>query len=229
VTLPLPVRNLRMHPWRRWRWLVLAPHPDDETLGTGALIAHTARYGRFAGLVYLTDGAASHDRPDGRTGDLISARKREARLALSRLAGADGGVPYFLGWKDALPAQVGDSLFERTCRRLTALCVRLRVDVLATTGAQEPHRDHAAAAELARAVQAAIKRPLAIADYVVWGSPPSRTTHLCLATPPMLVGVRRRALAAHRSQLTGSHGPGFRLPKDQRDMPSRDLLYLRRP
>lgn len=40
----------------RARWLVLAPHADDETLGAGALVWQTATSSRFAGVVYLTDG-----------------------------------------------------------------------------------------------------------------------------------------------------------------------------
>ena len=111
---------------------------------------------------------------------------------------------------------------------LAALCVRWRVDGLATTAAHEPHCDHSAAAELARAVRAASKRPLAIAEYLVWGAPPPPRTHVSLVTPPILAGIRRHALAAHRSQLSASHGTGFRLSKEDRVMPTRDILYIGR-
>lgn len=215
-------------PWRRQRWLVLAPHPDDETLGTGALIAQTNAAGRFAGLVYLTDGSGSHPTRDGTAGRLIATRKREAKQALRRLAGEGTQPPLFLDWKDAAPEVAGQPSFERTCRRLVALCGRLRVDVLATTAAQEPHCDHAAAAQLAFAVQALAKRRLIVAEYVVWGAAPLARTHQALVTAPMLSGSRRRALAAHRSQLTASLGIGFRLPKDKRAMALRDILYVRR-
>ena len=39
--------------------LVLAPHPDDESLGCGALLAHGLA-GPGAHVACLTDGAASH-------------------------------------------------------------------------------------------------------------------------------------------------------------------------
>lgn len=223
-----PARAIAGRPWRGRRWLVLAPHPDDETLGAGALIAQVAAAGCFAGLVYLTDGSGSHPSRDGKSGRLVATRKREAILALRRLSGGRAGPPLFLGWKDAAPEVAGCSSFERSSRRLAALCIRLRVDILATTAPQEPHCDHAAAADLGRAVQARIRRKLILADYIVWGTAPKARTHYALMTAPILPGVRRHALAAHRSQLTASHGKGFRLPKDKCSMAPFDHLYVRR-
>ncbi len=215
-------------PWCGRRWLVLAPHPDDETLGAGALISQTAATGCFAGLVYLTDESGSHAALDGRAGRLIATRKREAKHALRRLIGGRAAATTFLDWKDAAPHFAGQTAFDRACRRLAALCVQLRVDVLATTAAQEPHCDHAAAAELAHAVQLRSKRGLILAEYAVWGAAPAVQTHQALITAAILPGTRRYALAAHRSQLTASHGVGFRLPKDKQMMVPRDRLYVRR-
>jgi LmbE family N-acetylglucosaminyl deacetylase len=217
-----------MRPWHGKRWLVLAPHADDETLGAGALIAQSADERSLAGVVYLTDGSGSHDVPNGKAGKLISTRKREARAALRCLTGHAGVDPIFLDWRDASPSHPGDPQFERSCRFLATLCTRLRVDVLATTASHEPHCDHAAAADLARAVQRAVKRAIAVAEYVVWGHRPSARTHSAVATGYIHPGLRRRALSAHRSQLTASHGAGFRLPKAQRSMSPRDILYVRR-
>lgn len=220
-------RPIAMRPWHRKRWLVLAPHPDDETLGAGALIAQTAAVGCLAGLVYLTDGSGSHPTQAGRSGRLVATRAREARRALRRLTRGSAPAPLFLGWKDACPDAPGGKAFEQSCRKLAALCIRLRVDVLATTAASEPHCDHAAAAELAEAVQAMSKRRMKIAEYVVWGAAPPAGSCLTLISAPILPGARRHALAAHRSQLTASFGAGFRLPKDKRSMAARDLLYVR--
>jgi hypothetical protein len=43
--------SLADRPWRSLRWLVLAPHADDETLGAGALIAQAEATGHFAGRI----------------------------------------------------------------------------------------------------------------------------------------------------------------------------------
>jgi len=221
-------QSIAARPWKGRRWLVLAPHPDDETLGVGALIAQTAAAGCFAGLVYLTDGSGSHPIQNGRAGRLISMRKREAARALRRLAGRRCSAPFFLGWRDAVPAKAGDAAFDQSCRKLAALCLRLRVDVLATTAATEPHCDHAAAANLASAVQSHCRGRVKIAEYIVWGTAPTIRSHHTLISAPILPGLRRKALAAHRSQLTAAFGAGFRLSKDKQSMTTRDLLYVRK-
>lgn len=209
-------------PWMSRRWLVIAPHPDDETLGAGALIHQAAREGRLAGVAYLTDGSGSHPQSAGR--GLVCARRREAALALRRLAGSDVATLH-LGWRDAYPSGPGDALFARTCRRLVAWCEGSRVDAIAVTALDEPHCDHRAAAQMARAVERASRRRIRIAEYHVWGSPPVSSTGAGLRTCAMPAGHRRQALAAHRSQTSASHGPGFRLPRALRRMPATDILY----
>lgn len=223
-----PAQTVNGRRWRSLRWLILAPHADDETLGAGALIAQTAKSGRLAGMVYVTDGSGSHATQRGLWGRLVNVRRREAATALHRLTGARDHIPVHIGWKDAAPAAPGEQLFDHSCRALVALCQRWRVDALAVTALHEPHCDHAAAAQLAYAVQARSKHRMVVAEYVVWADAPGRRTHRSIATAPMLQGLRRQALRAHRSQLTASHGEGFRLPKSHQRMSARDVLYVRR-
>jgi LmbE family N-acetylglucosaminyl deacetylase len=42
--------------------LIFAPHPDDETLGTGGLISKALQRGARVEVVLMTDGSRSHDR-----------------------------------------------------------------------------------------------------------------------------------------------------------------------
>ncbi len=205
------------------RWLILAPHADDETLGVGALLAQAAASGRLAGVVYLTDGAGSHV-----TGGpwLSRVREREAGLAVRRLAGRGAPPPVFLGWPDANPHPTTSAQWRSTVRAL-ATYIRLHgVDAIAVTGAQEPHCDHAAFHALACAAIRAARRPVALFNYRVWTDPavpPARSTFRTGRLPP---GLRRHALLAHRSQTSGAYGPGFRLARNAWRMPATDILHL---
>lgn len=210
------------------RWLVLAPHADDETLGCGALIADAAARGALAAIVVLTDGAGSH--PHASTASrarLIAARRREAGLAVRRLAGPRLPAPVFLDWPDAHPPAEGSLLFERSRRALSALCRRHRVDAVAVTAEHEPHCDHEAACRLALAVSATALRPLTVVEYLVWASDPPGAGYRALQTAPVAAGLRSVALAAHRSQLTPVFGLGFRLAAAEQRMPTVDTLYER--
>jgi LmbE family N-acetylglucosaminyl deacetylase len=203
--------------------MVLAPHPDDETLGAGALIAQTASSGHLAALVYLTDGSGSHAAPGG----LAALRKREAGMALFRLTGSRKLRPIHLDWKDAAPAAPESITFARTVAALSAMCRRLRVDAIAVTARHEPHCDHAAAAKVAYAVRASAKRPLIVAEYCVWAQALPEPGLRMLETQIMPAGKRKQALRAHRSQLTPLRGPGFHLPVERQRMATTDTLLVR--
>lgn len=212
----------------RARWLVLAPHADDETLGCGALIATAARSGSLAGVAILTDGAGSHHHADDASrARLITARRAEAALAVRRLAGPSAAAPLFLGWPDARPFAVGSTGFDRSRLRLGGLCRRLAIDAIAVTARHEPHCDHEAAWELARAVSESAVRPVSVLEYIVWADTPPGAGYRALRTAAMPLGVRSRALAAHRSQITPLFGDGFRLSREKLRMPAFDLLYER--
>jgi LmbE family N-acetylglucosaminyl deacetylase len=228
VTRPLAARPLARSAMATARWLVLAPHADDETLGCGALIADAAARDALADVVILTDGVGSHthDGPASRA-RLIAARRREAALAIRLLTGRAFPGPVFLDWPDAQPFAAGEAGFEQSRRKLAALCREHRVDAIAVTARHEPHCDHEAAYALACAVAATAMRSLTVFQYVVWAAEPPRRGYRALRTPQMPIGLRDRALAAHRSQITPLFGEGFRLSKAKLRMPAFDLLYER--
>lgn len=214
-------------PWRSARWLIIAPHADDETLGAGALIRQAAETGRLAGVVVLTDGAGSHDHPDTASrARLVRLRRLEAGRAVRRLAGAAALSPVFLDWRDARPAPPGSPVFEATARRLATLCRERRVDAIAVTGPEDPHCDHQAAARLARHAAKRARRRVAVFDYAVWGAAWTGA-RVRITTRPLSAGLRAYALSAHQSQLTPRFGRGFRLETDKRLSAASDTLYRR--
>lgn len=217
VVRAISLRNSR---WASARWLVIAPHPDDETLGTGALIAEASASGRLAAIVYLTDGSGSHPAATAR---LSHVRRGEAAHALRRLSGRETPTCW-MGWRDAHPSSPDDPAFLRSAGWLGALLRRLRVDAVAVTALSEPHCDHAAAHGLARAARIHARREIGLFSYHVWSKPPE-CARRAIRTAAMPLGRRVHALRAHRSQLSPSMGPGFRLLPEQRRMAGFDILF----
>jgi N-acetylglucosamine malate deacetylase 1 len=209
--------------WARARWLVLAPHPDDETLGVGALIGQAAAADRLAGVAYLTDGSGSH--PAGTPG-IVSIRRAEARRALRRLA--SGPVPIdWIGWRDAHPHDPASAPFVRDAMRLGARLRRQRIDAVAVTAETETHCDHVAAFRLAAAAIRLARRRVTLFVYHVWSDPTVGRARK-VRTRPLPPGRRRHALHAHCSQLSPAYGPGFRLPAGRRHMTPFDTLTRQR-
>jgi len=222
-------------PTRR-RWLILVPHPDDETLGAGQLICALADAGQPPQVVYLTDGAASHPgSPTWSPRRLAAQRRREARAALRDLMGRAAPPPLFLDWPDAKPWRAGEPGFDRAALRLAGLMRRRRLCTIATTWPHEPHCDHATAADLAKTIARRARPPVQLFWYLVWGWDRPEAVGLAAERTIVLTPkarnrrARRRALTRHRSQLGAviTDSPdAFRLPPSMAPaIPGAQLLF----
>jgi len=120
------------------RWLVLAPHPDDEVFGVGATLAIAAARGVEVRVAVVTDGGAQGDPAE---------RERAAAAAAAAL-----GVPPPEFWRLAdRSLHPADAALRRRLRETFA---RLAPDVVFVTSPVELHPDHRA---LALAVQRAVR------------------------------------------------------------------------
>ena len=67
-------------------FIVVAPHPDDESLACGGLIADACRQGLRGKVVIVSDGAGSHPNSKAYPPDrLRSLREEEAKQAGAEL------------------------------------------------------------------------------------------------------------------------------------------------
>ena len=184
--------------------LVLAPHPDDESLGCGLLLASLWGGGGRAHVACLTDGAASHPGSRSHPPDRLAALRRAEMLeAVARLGGTAADVT-FLGHPDAGLHRVTGLAAE-----IGALVDRLGAATLIGPSRLDPHCDHEAAADAAAAVAAA--RPgLRLLSYAVWsrwhagGDVPLPDGARALALDaPDRQPAKRAAIEAHASQAGG--------------------------
>ncbi|MEM8849008.1 MAG: PIG-L deacetylase family protein [Pseudomonadota bacterium] len=128
--------------------LVLAPHPDDETLGCGGLIQRKRAAGASVHVTVVTDGAATHDGDEAQslTRDaLIDLRERETIEACAIL-GVEADAVSFLRLPDGDLAAHADGLRER----LADIVARIAPEEVYVCALADGHRDHQA---LARAVR----------------------------------------------------------------------------
>ncbi|WP_428485102.1 PIG-L deacetylase family protein [Rhodopila sp.] len=200
--------------------LILAPHPDDESLGCGGLIAACCAAGRPPLVAILTDGAGSHPQshafPPAR---LRALREREARDAVAYL-----GLPpdriLFLGQPDTAAPHQGPA-FTVAVNALSA-CVKREnhCSAILAPWRHDPHCDHEAASLIAAAV--AERCEIRAVGFPVWGwtlpddhavpAPESSGWRLDIAR---FLPLKRQAIQAHRSQYGGlitDDPTGFQLP-----------------
>lgn len=187
--------------------LVLAPHPDDETLGCGLTILQKTRAGSPVHVVIAADGEDER-------------RREECREACRRLGVAAGSLQ-FLGLPDGGLATTTAQLDEA----LLDIAGRFPAADLFAPCAIDNHPDHRALAAAAHRLRAS-RLPLArLLTYPIWfwnrfawtdrTRPLNRqrldllvrplrftlTTRPSVVRAPLDLPLKREALAAHSTQL----------------------------
>ena len=187
--------------------LVIAPHPDDETLGCGGLIARAVRDGLRVHTVFVTDGGASHPgSPSWSRARLAAQRQAEAAEALRRL-GAGGEPRSFLGLADAAMPERGSAAHAAAVAAIEAVLKELEPGLVLLPWRRDPHCDHRAAWRLAMEAIAAWGRAPEVLEYAIWldeiGSPEDHPAadEAERVTLAVSGALKRHALMAHRSQL----------------------------
>jgi LmbE family N-acetylglucosaminyl deacetylase len=185
--------------------LVLAPHPDDETLGCGALLAASFASRRAVHVAMITDGDRSHpNSPTWPAARLARRRRQETQAALHRLGGRPADIS-FLGYPDCVVPHAGAAL-AHAAGRVRRIADRFGLRTILTTAAADPHCDHQAAARIAMAAARASPR-LRVLFFPIWsrnndadisGAGRFIVHHLPLGP---FAATKRAALAAHESQL----------------------------
>ena len=213
----LPLRSFEAI-FGRGAILVLAPHPDDESLGCGGMIAEACALGHELHVAILTDGSRSHPGSEAWPPARLAAQRRsEARAATAEL-GLPADRLTFMDLPDTDAPHDGPA-FGSALERVSALIGLHGIATVCATWAGDPHGDHGSAAKLAAAAcQRTGARHIA---YPVWAWTVAKDG----ALPPVSEGARldvarhlpakRRAIAAHATQhgrVVQDDPAGFTLP-----------------
>ncbi len=191
------------------RLVLVAAHPDDETLGAGGLLATARATGRRIEVVLLSSGEGSHPRsPTHSTSDLAALRVAETRAALSLLA--PDACLRTVGLPDGHLASHEDEIVEAIVRAVGEEGSRT---VIAATWRHDGHADHEATG---RAAAVAARRTDArLIEYPIWlwhWAAPDDAPWARFQTLPLEGEVRARkshAISLHRSQVAPlSDDPG---------------------
>jgi len=182
------------------RLVVVSPHPDDEVLGAGGLIATARASGIPVCVVSVTDGEACYPGAASWTSSRLRiVRRQELSRALACL-GVDDTAVRTLDVGDGRVGAHEDALAEALRHLLE------QGDRLLTTWRNDGHPDHEAAA---RAVdRAGADCGVAVAQFPVWAwhwmSPAGSKTRLPAARRCVLAAdaarAKARALACFASQ-----------------------------
>ncbi|MCJ2071661.1 PIG-L family deacetylase [Methylobacterium sp. J-030] len=198
--------------------VVVAPHPDDESLGCGGLIAAARAAGRPVRLVVVSDGCGSHTHSRLYPPETLRTLREAETLRAVAILGLAAEDVTFLRLPDAHVPGDGP-VAEDAARAVARAAAACEAGAVFVTWRHDPHCDHKAAAAvvgLARPHMPGVR----VYEYPVWGWTLPPDTEVGPAPEGLRVDVsayrasKARAVAAHASQTTdliADDPQGFRL------------------
>jgi bacillithiol biosynthesis deacetylase BshB1 len=197
--------------------LVFGPHPDDIEIGLGGAVAKHASLGHAVGLCDLTRGElGTNGTPDERVAEAEAAREVLGARWRENLGWPDGGI-------GDDPAHLRDAV---------AFIRRTRPNTIAVPYEEDRHPDHAAASRLLTTAvfRSGLRRYAAPGDpwragWIVYYFINDAGRPSFVVDVSAHYGVKRQALACHRSQFEPADGaaptrltsPRFRQLVESRD------------
>lgn len=188
------------------RVLIIAPHPDDETIGAGALIQRTIASGGNVRAVFITDGEnnlwpqritmkkwriTNDDRAAWGT-----TRRDEARAALVRL-GATAESAIFLNYPDRALLAYAKKGNDAVTEALRSIVTDFDPTLIVSPSILDLHADHRGAALFTH--YAAPQRT--IVTYIVHGSGNPDRVAMRIEPTPEERARKRAAIECHETQL----------------------------
>ena len=168
--------------------IVVAPHPDDETLGCGGTLAKHHAAGDRITAIFLTDGGRGDSLAGGVHGEaLVELRESEARAAAAAL-----------GISDCIFLRNADASLQcsaRTAKQLRAILDSLQPDLVYAPSPFESHRDHREACAIVARALSDYRRPVQVYLYEIWSPLPAN----CVV--PIDLERKLRGVRMYRSQM----------------------------
>ncbi|SKB68350.1 N-acetylglucosaminyl deacetylase, LmbE family [Arthrobacter sp. 49Tsu3.1M3] len=229
-------------------FIVLAAHPDDESLGAGGLLARLHAVGATVRVLLCTAGEGSHPGSPTTTPEQLTAvRLQEFGDALKRLSGNGSGAGagdvawQCLGLPDGKLAAHREEIraaVRAAVREATAVCGRAADEVvLVAPYRSDGHTDHDVLGSVAAGLRAAAGH--ALLEYPIWywlwaapgapdagGDPAGGAWSGWFRLPlrPAELEAKAAAMAAHVSQVRPLSG----LPGDEVLLPPAFLAHFER-
>lgn len=191
--------------------LVIAPHPDDESFGCGALISQYVAAKQGVHILIVTDGSASSSQETIAHETLASLRHQEVLDAAQVLGCAPNSV-IFLNYKDANVARSENKLSHDLKTHIEKIAPTLIASPFVIDG----NADHVAVAHAMQRIE--VTAPLLF--YPMWFWPKqaflmlfsAQNYHAFRLDARPYLEIKEKAIRSHRSQfenITGAQEWGY--------------------
>ena len=200
--------------------LVVAPHPDDETLGCGGAIALLRSHNCPVSVLVMTDGTQSHPRSRKYPAPVLQQLRQQETLHALATLGVEHAAVNFLQLPDGAVSTFATlEQHQAACR---AYLEAIAPKTIFLPWRHDPHPDHRATWQLIHSAMTGLQPVPRLIEYPIWdwdteqsgGLPNSAQITGWRLDINAVVSLKQRAIAAYQSQITDlidDDPEGFRL------------------
>ncbi len=162
----LPVRDINAI--ERQRVLIVAPHPDDETLGCGGAISLLCRQGYDVSVLIVSDGTGSHPNSQKYPAPMLRWIRSQETLTALAILGVKRWAVTFLHLKDGDIPTVTAPKFHTAKVRCRDYLQATVPDTIFVPWRRDPHPDHRATWQLIQSAILSLEITPQVIEYPIW-------------------------------------------------------------
>lgn len=190
--------------------LVIAPHPDDESLGCGGTIALLRQQGYTVNVLFVSDGTMSHPNSPSYPAERLRRLRESEALEAIRCLDVPAENAIFMRQKDRQVATRHQPGFSDAVMFVQNLLTTLQPKTVFVPWRRDPHPDHRASWQMLNEALTQMPSRPRVLEYLIWlwelgneADMPGRAEMTVWRIPiDLVMETRNRAIAAHRSQVT---------------------------
>lgn len=205
--------------------LVVAPHPDDESLGCGGAIALLRKHGRTVQVLTMSDGTLSHPNSKKFPAEKLRDLRENEMIAALQTLGVSAKETTFLRYRDRSVPNENAADFASAVEKVKNFLIENEPQTIVLPWRRDPHPDHRATWQIFSAATAEIERPFRILEYPIWlwemaeaaDLPQEKNIKTWRLAIGEVVAEKQQAIHAHASQTTDlidDDPNGFRLSEE---------------
>lgn len=199
--------------------LIVAPHPDDESLGCGGAIALLGKFDLKVSILVLSDGTLSHPNSVKFPQEKLRELRENEIVEAAETLGVEKENITFFRFPDRNVPDENSQNFHPAVERVKTFLAAEKPQTIFLPWRRDPHPDHRAAFQLITAAKNANHQ---IIEYPIWLYELAQSEDAPLETEieifrldiSSVIETKRKAIHAHRSQVSGlidDDAEGFRL------------------
>ena len=192
------------------RTLVVAPHPDDESLGCGGAIALLRKFAGEVVVLVMSDGTLSHPNSKKFPAPALRDLREREILAALEILGVAASKTTFLRYRDRSVPNEQSPGFTAAVEICARYLEKNRPATILLPWRRDPHPDHYASTQIIRAAKLRVGLSLKLIEYPIWlwelatsaDAPRRDEMRGWRLEIKNVTNQKQRAIAAHQSQTT---------------------------